>query len=355
VDVWLADRLLKGLQVSPGRDSNIINISFRGADPGFAAAIANAFAQAYIDTTIELKVEPARQYAIWFGDQGKTLRENLEKTQSRLSEYQQQKGIVARDEQLDAETAKLNELSSQLTVVQAQTNDAWSKQKSGKAADTLPEVMQNSLISGLKSDIARQEARLQEAAINLGRNHPQYLRMESEIAALKQKLEAETRHVTSGFSTSRNIGKDKESDLKAAIEAQKRKLLLLKNERDQLAVLQRDVDAAKGAYDTVITRFNQTNLASQSTQTNVSVLTTAVEPLEPSYPKPFNITLLMSLAAGIVLGAGAALLLEMLDKRVRSVQDLTEMLQFPVLGVIERPRRRNRLAFWRHSTALLPR
>ena len=188
LEVWLGDLLLRGLQASPSRDSNIITISYKGADPGFAAAVANAFAQAYIDTTVELKVEPARQYALWFGEQGKSLRENLEKTQTRLSAYQQEKGIVARDEQLDNEMAKLNELSSQLTMVQAQTNDARSKQKSGAAVDTLPELLQNSLISGLKSDIARQEAKLQEAAVNLDKNHPLFQRMQSEIAALKQKL-----------------------------------------------------------------------------------------------------------------------------------------------------------------------
>ena len=352
LEVWLGDRLLRGLQVSPSRDSNIITISYKGADPGFAAAVANAFAQAYIDTTVELKVEPARQYALWFGEQGKSLRENLEKTQTRLSAYQQEKGIVARDEQLDNEMAKLNELSSQLTMVQAQTNDARSKQKSGAAVDTLPELLQNSLISGLKSDIARQEAKLQEAAVNLDKNHPLFQRMQSEIAALKQKLEAETRHVASGFSTSRSVGMEKESELKSAIAKQKEKLLELKNKRDQLAVLQRDVDAAKSAYDLVTSRYNQTSLASQSTQTNVSVLTQAVEPLEPSFPKPLPVTVLMSIALGIVIGGGAAFMLEMLDKRVRSAHDLAEMLQLPVLGVVVRAGRRSRLAFWRHGTAL---
>ena len=352
LEVWLGDLLLRGLQASPSRDSNIITISYKGADPGFAAAVANAFAQAYIDTTVELKVEPARQYALWFGEQGKSLRENLEKTQTRLSAYQQEKGIVARDEQLDNEMAKLNELSSQLTMVQAQTNDARSKQKSGAAVDTLPELLQNSLISGLKSDIARQEAKLQEAAVNLDKNHPLFQRMQSEIAALKQKLEAETRHVASGFSTSRSVGMEKESELKSAIAKQKEKLLELKNKRDQLAVLQRDVDAAKSAYDLVTSRYNQTSLASQSTQTNVSVLTQAVEPLEPSFPKPLPVTVLMSIALGIVFGGGAAFMLEMLDKRVRSAHDLAEMLQLPVLGVVVRAGRRSRLAFWRHGTAL---
>ena len=141
--------------------------------------------------------------------------------------------------------------------------------------------MQNSLISSLKIEIARQEARLQEMALNLGKNHPQYQRMESEIAALKKQVEAETRHITSSFATSRTVGKDTEAELKAAIAAQKKKLLELRSVRDQLAVLQRDVDAAQSAYDAVSKRFNQTTLESQVTQTNVSVLTPAVEPIEP--------------------------------------------------------------------------
>ncbi|MGH8750814.1 MAG: chain length determinant protein EpsF [Burkholderiales bacterium] len=350
LEVWLANLLQKKLSVQPSRDSNIINISYKSADPGFAAAVANAFAQAYIEATIELKVEPSRQYARWFEDQGKVLRDNLEKTQARLSYYQQEKGIVANEEKLDTETGKLNELTSQLTVVQAQTSDARSKQKSG--ADTLPEVMQNSVITGLKSDIARLEAKLQETTVNVGTNHPLYQRMQSEISALKQQLEAETQHITGGFSVSRSVGKEKEAELGAAIAAQKKKLLGLKSQRDEVAVLQRDVDAAKNAYDVVIARFNQTNLASQTTQANVSVLTPAVEPIEALFPKPLHIMVLMSIILGTLFGAAVAFLLEMLDRRIRSANDLAEMLKLPVLGVIQHSKKRGRLPFLQRRPAL---
>jgi uncharacterized protein involved in exopolysaccharide biosynthesis len=68
---------LRGLAVAPARESNIINISYTGTDPAFVAAVANGFAQAYMDVTIELKVDPARQYARWFGDPGEaTARES---------------------------------------------------------------------------------------------------------------------------------------------------------------------------------------------------------------------------------------------------------------------------------------
>ena len=335
IEIWLAAVLQQKLDVKPSRESNVISINYKAVEPIFAAAVANAFAKAYLDTNIELKVEPARQYAEWFGAQGASLRDNLEKAQRSLSDYQQQHGIVANDERLDSETYKLNELSTQLTIVQGQTNDVRSKQRSGGASDTLPEVMQNALIMNLKSQIAALEGKLQDLAGNVGRNHPQYQRQEAEIASLKQKLEVETRQIISGFSTSSAVGKDKESELRSAIEAQKHKLLQLKRERDELAVLMRDVDAAQKAYELVTQRFNQTSLESQSTQTNVSVLTPATEPIEPSFPK-LLLNIAISIFLGILLGVGAAFILEMLDQRVRSADDLSAMLGLSVLGVISK-------------------
>jgi uncharacterized protein involved in exopolysaccharide biosynthesis len=212
--------------------------------------------------------------------------------------------------------------------------------------------MQSPLINSLKTEIARQEAKLQEIALNLGKNHPQYQRMESEITALKQQVDAETRHITRSFATSTTVGKDTEAELRAAIEAQKKKVLELRSVRDQLAVLQRDVDAAQGSYDAVNRRLNQTTLESQITQANVSVLTPASEPIEPLTSKLFRnpwITIIL----GALVGIGVVFMLEVLDKRVRSVHDLTEMLQVPVLGVIENSRRRGRLSLARRSMALL--
>jgi uncharacterized protein involved in exopolysaccharide biosynthesis len=213
--------------------------------------------------------------------------------------------------------------------------------------------MQNSVIQGLRADIAQREAKLKDA--NLGSKHPQYQRMEAELAELKNRLVLETSHVTSGYSTSTAVGKTKEIEVRQAFEAQKAKVLRLKGDRDEIAVLVRDVDTAKKAYEAVTNRYNQTSLESQATQTNVSVLSPALEPLEPSFPKPLPQMILIAIALGVLLGGGAAFLLEMLDRRVRSAADLAEMLQLPVLGVIVRPGAQKRLAFRRRSTALVAR
>jgi hypothetical protein len=343
VDVWLADLLQKKLEVKPAKESNVISIGFSGADPRFVAAVANAFARAYIDVNLELKVEPARQYASWFTGQVKSSRERLEVAQAALSAYQQKAGLVVSDERLDYENNKINELSSQLTAIQTQNADGVSKRKSTANADTLAEVMQNPLVNNLKSDISRLEARLQDNNVNLGKNHPQTQRAESELASLKERLEAEVKQITSSIGTTVSVGKQKEKELIESLAAQKAKVLELNKQRDELMVLRRDLDTAQRDFDVVSVRSGQTRLDSQSNQTNIAILNPAFEPLEPSKPRVF-LNILVSVFLGTMLGVGLALLLELVNRRVRSADDLAETLGLPLLAAIPRADKPGRLS-----------
>jgi chain length determinant protein EpsF len=338
IEVWLAEALQKKLDVKPARESNVVQINYTAADPKFAAIVANAFAQAYIDTNLELKVEPARQYAAWFDERTRQLRDAYEQAQAKLSAYQREHGIVAADERLDVENARLAELSSQLVAIQGLKSDTQSRQSQAHGStDTMPEVLQNGLIQGLKADLARAEAKLQETGGQLGRNHPQVRRLEDEARALRDKVGAETARVLGGISTSNRVNAQREAEVKAALAAQKERVLEIKKQRDELAVLQREAEGAQRAYDLVTQRLTQSNLESQSTQTNIALLNPAVVPLKHSSPKlPLN--LVLSLFLGGMLGVGAAFLLELADQRIRGHDDLVLSLRLPVLGVIEKPR-----------------
>jgi capsular polysaccharide biosynthesis protein len=100
-----------------------------------------------------------------------------------------------------------------------------------------------------------------------------------------------------------------------------------------VSVLLQEVEAAQKAYDAVSQRMTETSLESQSSQTNISVLTTASVPTQPSSPKvPLNLAL--ALVAGLLLGVGVAVIQELLDRRIRSTQDMVDLIGLPVLGVI---------------------
>ncbi len=329
---WLANLLQKKLEVKPSRESNVININYSGADPEFAAAVANAFAQAYIDVNLDLRLAPARQYAAFFEEQTKVARDKLETAQKALSDYQQQNGITSADERLDFETTKLNETSSQLTGVQGQTTDSQSKRENVRP-DTIAEVIQSPLINGLKADIARMEAKLIESSGNLGKNHPQTLRSESELANMKAQLEAETRKITSSVETTYQVGRQRERQLQGALASQKSRVLLLNKQRDELNVMRRDIESAQRAFEVVSQRASQSNIESQTNQTNILVLNPAVPPVDPSKPRVL-LNVLVSIFLGVLLGVGLALVLELAKRRVRSGQDLVDALDVPLLGTI---------------------
>ena len=332
LDRFFADLLELGLTVEPLRGSNVVNIAFASPDPAFAAAAANAFAQAAIDTAVEMRVEPARQSATWFDGQTKSLRTNLEQAQAKLSKYQQEKGIVVSDERLDLENTRLIALTSQLAAAQAESVDASGRQRS-TGSEMSPDVQQSAVVQSLKGQLGSAETKLSEISSIVGANHPQRVQLEAQIAELKQQLAAEVRRVSGSTSAVSRASSAKVAELRAMVEAQKKQLLSLRSERDQISVLLRDVETAQRSYDTVSQRQGQLTMESQTNQSMLRLLTQAVQPSEPSNKKRI-IGALGSLVGGLLLGAAVAVGLELLDRRVRGTEDLLVLYGVPVIGVL---------------------
>ena len=338
IEQWLGQMFQKSMDVKPSRESSVIAVSYKAPDPAFAAALANAFVHAYLETTLELRVDPAKQYSSFFDTRSKDARDTLERAQAKLSEYQKDNGIIATDERLDVETARLNELSSQVVALQALATESGSRQTQarGAGADKLQEVLGNPLIAGLKADLSRAEARLQELGSRLGDAHPQVLEAKANIASLRSKVESETQRVTGGVSVTNTINKQRELEVRTSLEAQRSKVLKLKAVRDEAAVLIRDVESAQRAYETIVARFNQSTLESQNNQSNANVLTPASPPLEPSSPK-LLLNSALSIFVGTLLAVSTALLRELMDRRVRSPQDVADAMGLAVVGVLPKP------------------
>lgn len=328
---WIAELLGKRLSVKPARESNVIDLSYMAVDPDFAVAVADAFAQAYIETSVALSVEPAQQYSAFFQQRQEERRRSLEEAQRRLIDYQQQHGIVAKDERLDVENQKLTELQTQYVIALGQDADSSSKQGSGAATDTLPEVLQSAVVAQLKSQVATSEAKLQDLGGHLGRNHPQYQSTEAELASLKQKLAEETARVTTGVDTAGRISQSKAAKLRVEMEAAKHRLLDIKRTHGEMDVLQQEVESAQKAYDAVSARNSETRMESQSNQTNVVVLSHAAVPARPASPR-ILLNLFLGVFIGTVLGIGAALVRELSDRRLLSRADLEQMPGFLILA-----------------------
>jgi succinoglycan biosynthesis transport protein ExoP len=109
----------------------------------------------------------------------------------------------------------------------------------------------------------------------------------------------------------------------------------MKEARVDMAVLSRDLESAQRAYDGALQRAIAVKVDSKVRQTNLAMLTPAIEPLKPAFPKVGLISSL-SVLIGLLLAAGVVYLLEFMDRRVRSRTDLESRLAVPALGVLTR-------------------
>jgi len=251
---WIAAQLLSNLLVEPlPNSSHVVSVSYEALNAVDSARIANAFAQAFVTTTLELRLEPARRNAAWFDEQLKVLKKRVQDAHTRVTEFQVGKGIVALDEKLAAENQRLDDISKKLIDAQMATDDARSRQ--------------------------------------LGENHPDY------IAALQRQ-----------------------SALSKSFDAQRRLVLQIKSQRDQLNELSAEADAEDLNYTATIQNFNKQSFESQLSQTDVNILSPAVPPQDPASPNVL-LNMISAVVLGLILGVGAGLVAEMINPKVRMRRD----------------------------------
>lgn len=358
---WMADRMLRDLRVKSNRDSRLVRVGYSSHDPEFAASVANAFVRAYLDTVLQLRVGPAKQNTRWFDEQLKDLKHKLALAETRLSKFQQEKGIVATDERVDLENARLADISAQLGAAQSQSYESQARQRQlrdflarqGNAANAPAEVMTSPVAQQLRQEVAQREAKLSELSRRIGANHPQHKAAVSELERLRSELDTEMRAAAQGLLSSSGVAGQREGALRSALEQQRKRVLALKSDRGELAMLMREVENAQQAYNAASQRLTQTRMESEIGQSNESLFDSATVPAAAAGPNATRV-LLLSLVAGLILGVGIALLSETFRRYVRSEQDLVEVMNLPVLAVLAPKGGRKQNVSYLKSSNVLP-
>ena len=337
----LAQELLGKLEVTPSKDSRMIELAFTDSDPENSARIANEFSAAYIQTNLDMKIAPAKESVLWFDEQLRQSRQHVDEAQARLTKYQTEKGITSSDQKLDVELAKLGEISTQLVQMRAQAYDHASRQKqleefrkNSRDFDSLPEVLSSPVIQELKSRLSVAESKLSQASNTLGANHPEYIRAQSDVSSLRKRLSDEINNAASVINNNLRVTQSRERELAEAAAAQKSRLLELNRHRDEFGLLVKEVESAQKAHESVSQRYSQTNLESRMDRGNVVVLAPALVPTSPSFPR-IPLILAAAVVAGGLLGLLFVLAVELLDRRVRGLDDLIDAVGGQILVFIE--------------------
>ena len=332
---WQIAQLRDKLDILPTRDSGVLTVSFAAGRRDTAAAMANAIIQAYVQTALELRIEPARADKRFFTERGAQLREALAQAQARLSARQRETGVVGSTEQrLDIENARLLELSSQLSSLQAVTAESGSRESQALGqGERLTEVVTNPMLVALNSQRTQQLARLVELRSRLGDNHPQVREAQAASESLRVQFEQESARVASTLGLNNRVNQARLAQAFQALAAQRERVLRLKDRSGEVAVLEREVQSAQHSYDAALAQGARTGLESLRTQPAVTVIKEASPPARRSSPVPSTALAVAALVGGL-LALAVVLLIENLDMRLRTADEVLPALGVPLLVML---------------------
>ena len=339
---WLAAELLKNLSIGTSRESRIISVQYEDKNPRHAAEVADAFARAYQQISLNLTEDPARQRQTRYSDYLTELREDVNKAQNKLTEVRQELQVLDLGSNAGPATQRLEDLSVRLNQVQAERQAAQARvrrirelQRSGKPLTAQADILNSNYVQELKGRLVTLETQRSELSETLGRNHPRMQSLGAEIATVRQRLSDEIQAYVEADRGEAQTASDREQNLRQTLQGERGDLLEVQRKRDEIAAYERELEAAKRIYDAAVENYDQVLGGSQLQQTNVTVIHWASVPNNPIRPN-HKLNLIAGLFLGLFTGLCIALLLELKSRRIRGDEDIERELDMEVLGVIPR-------------------
>jgi exopolysaccharide transport family protein len=336
----LIERFINALSIEPVRNTRLARIHFESQDPGLAAQIADTVVEAYIEHTMESKIEAVHGATDYLSRKIEEQRKKLEESELLLQQYKEQYNIISLKEKENITVAKLAELNSDVLKTENARIEAEMRYKQAKEIAGNPEqieaiitVVQNPFINKLKADEANLLNELSELSKKYGEKHPRIITVKEKLKATRENMNSEIIKIVNSLKNEYNVALAKEESLKSALEKQKEESQRLSKHAITYGVLLRDVETNRQMYEILLTRMKEAGISGGIETTNVRVVDSADVPYEPVKPKK-GLNILLAAIVGLFGGTGIAFFIEYLDNAVKTPDDLKRYVGVPYMGPI---------------------
>jgi succinoglycan biosynthesis transport protein ExoP len=336
------DRFLGGLQIVPVRNSRLVNIRYRSADPAFATRAANALAEAYIKQGLSFRAVASKDANAFLADQLAQQKKLLDDSERVLQEYKVTHGAVALTDPLNNIIGrKLADVSAELTRAR---NTRLEKEhlhatlteirKDPAKMEAHPAIYGNARLQALRTeigDLKSQDAKLE--ASGLGPAYPGRRTIAATLVGREQLLQQEIDKVVGSVRTEFEIAKAQEEALAGQLQDQKRASLSQDNVAMGYMALEREAAGNRQLYNDLMERAKVTGVTGEYKGTNVQVIDQAELPRVPVLPNHQR-DLMFALMTGFLLAVGLSFGMEYLDSRIKTPDDIKQHLGVPFLGLV---------------------
>ncbi len=335
--------LLRNVSINPTRLSRLVDIAITSPQAGFSARVANAWAENFIQTNLERKVQATSYGRNLLERQLQLQKQRLDESQRQLVGYASQQQIINLPAQGGSNGTVTSErsivadnlaaLNTALTQATADRIEAEARYRSGSAGGSSTEALGNVAINSLRQRRAELAAQYQQMMVQFEPGYPAAQALKSQIDQLDRAVSREESRVTGSIEGVYRAATARENALETKVDQLKLSYLDNRRRSIQYNIFQQEVDTNRALYDGLLQRYKEIGVANGVGVNNISIVDAANEPQKPSSPR-LLINLFLSLLAGLVLGAGAALALEQMDEAFGDPSEVERKLGLSLLGSV---------------------
>ena len=336
----MAGALVGGIEVTPVRYTNLVDVSYVGTSPRLAQKIAEGWGESYMRMNVAKKLSAVQQANEFLSRQIATVKADLDETRQQLQAYGESKGIISMDEGgTNVTMQKLVQLNADLTAAQ---NERFQKQAAYESLRrTSPEAAAASdpLVSKLNDDISQLQRTYSEKLSQFREGHPVMKQLADQLdKARTERARAMTQAYSKRVEEARaamDAASSREASIRAAYEGQRGEAQKLNVNAAQYVDLRMAVETKQNLLGVLQKQINETEVAARlrgSTSSNVHWVDHAE--IGGRFNQSMKKNLQSAFPLGLILGLGAIFFLEYMDRSIKSPEDLERMTKFASLGVI---------------------
>jgi uncharacterized protein involved in exopolysaccharide biosynthesis len=319
---WLVGWIIARTQARLVDGSNVLEISFTAPTPQLASRVANALRDGFVSASLAFRREGAAKTADWYAQQTQKARLGLLQAEKAKTDFERRTGLILEGAS-DVDSVRLAALAG--TAPQA-----------GGVAGPAAQV--SSTPSG--AQLAQVDAAIAQSSQSLGPNHPEMQELQRKRAALAGLAAQERASANAAASASANAAVRSAnagaSAVTQAYQTQRSRVIGQRAELEQLRRLQTEVEVRREQYSRTAARAGELRQQAEVSDAGLTLLGSAETPGAPVSPNR-PLILAGALGFGFAFGILLALLLELLNRRVRGVEDMVGMGEVPLLAVISSP------------------
>ena len=327
------------IQVRRRGNTYVIEITATAPDPRRAQLIANTYADVYIASQVNARVDTAARANSWLSRRLAELRQDVQQKESAAETFRVESGLMAAqgsslvEQQITNVQTQVLQAQADLAEREARYRQLQEMRSSGASLETIGNALNSTTIGNLRSresEIARRQSDLEARYLD---SHPAVQAVRAERRDIEAQIQREIQRISVNLGNEVNVARARLGTLQDSLRNAAGDLSDNSSASVRLRELEREAAASRQVYESYLQRYQEIADQDQLNTSDARLMAYASLPGSPSSPK-LRIAVALAIALGLLLGLGAGVIAETLDQSVKNADELEAKVGYPAIASI---------------------